>query len=119
MALKHPNLTNEQLDEAVESFARCRTLRHAWEPIGGGQRKPAFGELVTYRCVFCGGLRYDKVSRLTGQRIATPQYDMPPGYRQVGKHDSNWWRATYLETIAPLVVTAESNVTPIGKKQAS
>jgi len=116
---KHPNLSREAQREAAESFARCRSLRHGWEPIGGGQRKPQFGDLVTYRCVFCGGLRYDKVSRLTGQRIASPQYDMPPGYRASEKHDSNWWRATYLETISDLLVGADDNVTPIRKGKAS
>jgi len=112
MPPKRPNLSIEQQNEANADFIRCRTLRHAWEPIGGGQRKPQFGDLVTYRCLFCGGLRYDKVSRITGDRLGAPQYDMPPGYREVGRHDSKWWRAAYLETITDLLATAETK----GKK---
>ena len=115
MAPKHPNLSREQRNEAGEAYARCRTLRHAWEPIGGGQRKPLFGDLITYRCIFCGGLRYDKVSRITGDRLGPPQYDMPPGYKDVGKHNSAWWRAAYLETVTDMLINANDNVTPIRK----
>ncbi len=119
MPPKRPNLTREQREEQAEQFARCRTLRHAWEPIGGGQRKPLFGDLVTYRCLFCGGLRYDKVSRITGDRLASPQYDMPEGYRSELRHDGKWWRAAYLETITDKLVSSHDNVTPIKKDKAS
>lgn len=104
---KHPNLGPEAINEMNADFIRCRTLRHAWEPIGGGQRKPAFGDLVTLRCIFCGSLRYDKFSRITGARIAKPQYDHAPGYREVGKHDGDWWRAAWAETITDLLVQPE------------
>jgi len=112
---KRPNLSREQQREAALDYARCRTLRHAWDPIGSGDRRPQFGVLVCLRCVFCGTLRYDKFSPVTGERIDRPQYDYPAGYRGE-KHDQSWWRAAWSETVTDLLVHPEdSNVKPVRK----
>jgi hypothetical protein len=86
------------------TFLACRTLRHSWDviPIPVGGRVPDFGTLVCLRCVRCGTLRYDKFSRLTGERIANPSYVWPDGYRiQGGKRRSHaYWRAAWADTVS-------------------
>lgn len=114
---KHPNLTRAAINEMNSDFIRCRSLRHAWDPIGGGERRPLFGDLVTLRCIFCGTLRYDKFSRITGARLAKPQYDYPPGYRDAESHNADWWRAAWAETITDKLVGADHNVTPIKRRK--
>jgi hypothetical protein len=85
--------------EVTEQYLACRTLRHAWDVIGAGDRRPVFGTLVCLRCVRCGTLRYDKYSRLTGERIGTPDYVWPEGYRDAEGHNQAWWRAQWAETV--------------------
>lgn len=70
----------------------CHALRHAWEAIGSGERIPEFGSLLCLRCTRCGTLRYDRFSRLTGERIGTPSYVYPDSYRDTEGHDMDWWR---------------------------
>lgn len=92
-------LTDARRGEAERDYALCRALRHAWEPIGQGERMPEYGALVCYRCVRCGTLRYDRFSRFTGERISNPSYVWPDGYRDTEGRDSAWWRmnlANYL-----------------------
>ena len=101
--------SNGRRGEIVEAFIICRTLRHAWDPIGAGERRPEFGSLVCLRCERCGTLRYDKFSRLTGERLSTPQYVHPDGYRDADRHPMNWWRAAWAENVYDngLLVDAE------------
>jgi hypothetical protein len=70
----------------------CHALRHAWDAIGAGDRIPEFGSLVCLRCTRCGTLRYDRFSRLTGERISKPDYVYRDEYRDTEGHDTNWWR---------------------------
>lgn len=98
---------NGKRSEQAEAFVACRTLRHAWEPIGAGDRIPQFGSLVCLRCIRCSTLRYDRFSRLTGERISTPQYVYPDGYRGE-RHSMAWWRATWAEHIYDLGLTVDA-----------
>jgi hypothetical protein len=98
---------NDHVSEKIEAFITCRTLRHAWDPIGAGDRRPTFGSLVCLRCVRCGTLRYDRFSRLTGERIKSAQYVYPAGY-QGEKHPHAWWRATWAEHIYDLGLTVDA-----------
>jgi hypothetical protein len=118
---KHPNLRGTPIEEMRDEFLACRALRHAWEPIGAtpGGRRPQFGELVTLRCIRCGGLRYDKFSRITGERLGKPQYDQAPGYKASESHSFAWWRAAWAETISDMIVSSHDNVTPIKRGKAS
>jgi hypothetical protein len=108
-------LTDRKLGETTNDFIRCRTLRHAWDAIGSGDRRPIFGELVCLRCVFCGTLRYDKFSRLTGERISAPSYVWPDGYRDAESHDAAWWRRQWADTVSDYLVEPE----PVPKKRAA
>ena len=96
---RRPRLTREDREQERMSYAECRTLRHAWEAIGSGDRRPQFGVLVCLRCIRCGTLRYDKFSQVTGQRIDRPQYVYPDGYRDAESHDMAWWRAQWAEEL--------------------
>jgi hypothetical protein len=57
-------------------------------------------------------LRYDRISRLTGQRIGNPNYIWPDGYRDAEGHDMNWWRSMWAEDmyVKGLSVDAEDEV---------
>ena len=92
-----------------EAFATCRTLRHAWDPIGAGDRRPAFGTLVCLRCERCGMLRYDKFSRLTGERIGSPSYIQPDGYRDTEGRSLASWRAEWAETVYDAGLTVDAD----------
>jgi hypothetical protein len=94
--------------ELEEAFITCRTLRHSWDAIPTGERRPKFGTLVTLRCTRCGTLRYDKFSRITGERISTPQYVHPDGYRDADRHPMSWWRASWAETVYELGLTVDA-----------
>ena len=113
-------LTEHLLGESNEDFVRCRTLKHAWDPIGAGERSPLFGTLVCLRCVFCGTLRYDKISRITGERIAAPSYDWPEGYRDAERHNAAWWRQQWAENVygQGLSVDAEDELVTRRRKRA-
>lgn len=95
----NPYLTALRRGEVTEQYLACRTLRHAWDVIGKGDRRPEFGTMVCLRCVRCGTLRYDRYSRLTGERLGAPAYVWPEGYRDAEGHDAAWWRAAWAETV--------------------
>ena len=104
MPRRHPRLTTEALQDAILEASRCvASRRHMLEPIAPplGTPRPEFGSILVQRCVYCGTLRYDKVSRLTGERISPPTYDKPPWYDQAleERHDTAWWRATWFDTL--------------------
>jgi hypothetical protein len=96
----------------MEAFVRCRTLRHAWDEIGGGDRRPEFGTLACLRCIFCGTLRYDRYSRITGERLGNPEYVWPDGYRDTEKHDQAWWRQQWAESIYAKRLSIDSEEGP-------
>jgi hypothetical protein len=110
MSRRHitPDLRAESDPDAIT----CHALRHSWDPIGSGDRIPEFGALLCLRCVRCGTLRYDRFSRLTGQRIGTPQYVYPDVYRDTEGHDMDWWRQAMGEVFYAqgLIVDAEDEV---------
>lgn len=127
--MSHPHLSDEDFEQAVADAARCRATRlHRMEIIpGDGARRPTFGTLITYRCELCGVIRYDTVSRLTGDILAR-NYDVPEWYTAAndGRHDPAWWRATWWSSLdVSLFLDAEpgghvagaptpaANVTPI------
>lgn len=63
-------------------YVRCHVLRHNFEavgPIPGGPRA-TFGTLITFRCEHCATIRYDVVSRLTGDLLHR-YYDHPDDYK--------------------------------------
>lgn len=97
------------VDDLVEAFTTCRTLRHAWEPTATGDRRPKFGTLVTLVCTRCGTLRYDKFSRISGERISAPQYVHPDGYRDSERHPMNWWRAAWAESLYERGLTVDAD----------
>lgn len=99
-------------DEKIDMFVACRTLRHSWEPTATGTRRPEFGTLVCLSCTRCGMLRYDKFSRITGERIGSPSYVYPDGYQGVGKHSIAWWRATWADTVYEQGYTVEAERKP-------
>jgi hypothetical protein len=93
----------------VDTYVECRTLRHAWEAIGPGDRRPEFGALVCLRCWRCGMIRYDKFSRITGDRIGNPQYVQPVGYRTERRTMASW-RAEWADGLTnDLVVNGQEN----------
>jgi hypothetical protein len=92
--------------DQAEAFITCRTLRHAWDPIAPGDRRPLFGTLATLRCDRCGTIRYDKFSRITGDRLGNPQYVYPDGYRGE-PHPMSWWRASWAERMYDLGLTVD------------
>lgn len=98
----HPVLTGDALSEAIASAARCRASRsHRMDPIPSpSERRPMFGSLITYRCELCGMLRYDIVSRLTGD-VLTRSYDPPEWYTAANgeRYDPAWWRATWWDQL--------------------
>ena len=106
MPRSHPKLSADDLQAAIIDASRCvAARRHMLEPIPApmGAPRPTFGSLFVQRCVQCGTVRYDKVSRIDGRRIAQPTYDKPPWYEQAlaEGHDPAWWRATYWDTLGP------------------
>lgn len=111
-------ITGDLRGERVAEFIACRTLRHAWDPIGAGDRRPEFGALVCLRCIRCGTLRYDKFSRVSGERIGNPQYVHPDGYRDAEGHDMSWWRATWAAEVVDDQLVMEPEV-PIRKRAAA
>lgn len=112
------------MQQAIIEASRCvASRRHMLEPIPPppGTPRPAFGSLFVQRCVQCGTLRYDKVSRITGERISAPTYDKPPWYEQALEegHDPAWWRATYWETLGmDYFLDAEPSSQPAQKSAA-
>jgi len=79
-----------------ENFARCRALRHAWDPAGEVEVRGI--KLVAFQCSYCATLRYDRWDTRTGQRWGNSSYSWPEGYRNPG-HDQSWWRVRYVETL--------------------
>jgi hypothetical protein len=120
---RHPRLTKAALQEAIIEASRCvSSRRHVLEPIEPppDTRRPEFGSLLFQRCLICGTLAWDKVSRLTGERISNRQYDRPYWYEQALEqgHDPAWWRATYWDTLGnEFFLEPEQKVTPIRKRK--
>jgi hypothetical protein len=122
---RHPRLTGEALEEAVIEASRCvASRRHMLEPIDPppGAPRPTFGSLLAQRCLHCGTVRYDKVSRLTGQVLAPPTYDRAPWYedallrgREQGA-DPAWWRARYWETLDASMFLEPEVVVPLKRR---
>ncbi len=77
-------------------FARCRVLRHAWEPAG--EVEVGQVNLIAWRCTSCGTLRYDRWNVRTGERWGNASYVWPDGYKDRDSgHDGDWWRKSYAE----------------------
>jgi len=89
-------MTDNRFAAARPDFARCRALRHAWEPAGEVEVKQI--KLLALQCSSCGTLRYDRWNTRTGERWGTSSYVWPDGYRDRDPgHDGDWWRVTYAE----------------------
>ena len=100
MATKTRSAPVRRRRSTVETaFLTCRVLRHAWDVIGGGDRRPEFGTMTCLRCIRCGTLRYDRYSRITGERLGPPAYVWPDGYRVSELHDMAWWRHQWAEDV--------------------
>lgn len=117
---RHPTLTGDAFDQAVADAAECKALRyHRLEVIPGDPTKrPSFGALITLRCERCGTVRYDIVSRLTGELLYR-SYDSPDWYLDAGTAGDGttaWWRATYWSSLdASLFIEAE----PTGRRKGT
>ena len=119
MAAK-PWLTPQLRAENDRDAIVCHSLRHSWDFIGAGDRVPEFGSLMCLRCVRCGTLRYDRFSRLTGQRIGRPQYVYPDFYRDTEGHDPDWWRQAMAEIIYGEGLLAEPEVVvPLRRRKSA
>lgn len=83
-----------------EDFARCRAMRHRFDPVIAPlrRRRNMFGQLIIFRCDYCATLRFDVVSRLTGQLLGR-HYEHPLGYKDTGHHDAAYWRSSYWDTL--------------------
>jgi hypothetical protein len=119
----HPHLEGEALADAITAAARCKAMHyHRLEVIPGDpDRRPAFGTLITYRCENCGTIRYDTVSRITGE-LVTRSYDTPDWYRAANEEvmPISWWRATWFETLdRAYLIDAEQTKAKRGKRGAS
>lgn len=111
-------VSSERRGETNADFIACRTLRHAWDVIGAGDRKPEFGTMVCLRCIRCGTLRYDRYSRISGERLSKPAYVWPDGYRDADGHAQSWWRAAWAENIHERGLDIEPDVVvPITRKR--
>lgn len=122
MPTSHPKLTAEDRRQAVTDAARCKaSRRHRFDPIPAppGAPRPTFGMLFTQRCEVCGTLRYDIISRFTGEMLSTPRYDWPDWYEEAGSdgHDLTWWRATYWSQLGDDLFAEGTTVTPIGRRR--
>lgn len=106
---------------AVDPFTVCRTLQHSWDAIGAGDRRPLFGSLVCLRCERCGMIRYDRFSRITGERIGSPTYVQPAGYKDTEHRSRASWRAEWAEVMYDqgLTVDAEDELAPRRRKRKS
>jgi len=116
---RRPNryLTDLRAGETNVDFQTCRTLRHAWDVIGKGDRRPEFGTMICLRCVRCSTLRYDRYSRLTGERLGPPAYVWPDGYRDTEGHDSAWWRAQWAEAMYIQGLSADAEDDEVATKR--
>lgn len=122
---RHPRLEGEAYEQAIMDAARCRAARsHRMDPIPPvpGAPRPRFGSLITYRCDLCGTIRFDVVSRLTGE-VLYRTYDQPDWYAQANndRHEPGWWRATWFSTLGPdYFLDAEEPHAPTrGRKRAT
>jgi hypothetical protein len=84
--------------EVRPDFARCRVLRHAYEPAG--EVEVGGVNLIAWRCTSCATLRYDRWNVRTGERWGKPTYAYPDGYQdRTEGRDNDWWRKTYAEIL--------------------
>jgi hypothetical protein len=73
-------------DPLKDEFVQCRTLGHGWESIpydGEGHTFYKNSRSVVnllFRCVICGGKRYEAWSKITGDLVDNRKYVMPDGY---------------------------------------
>ena len=89
-------MTNRRFAAARPDFARCRTLRHAWEVTG--ETTDNGSKLIVLVCMSCGTKRYDRWNTRTGARWGKATYSWPPEYRDTEPgHDPDWWRVTFAE----------------------
>ena len=121
MLNSHPKLTGDALAQAVRDAARCKaSRRHRFDPIPApvGAPRPTFGLLFTQRCELCGTLRYDVISRFTGEMLTSPRYDWPDWYEEAGGegHDAAWWRATYWTQLDDALFEG-TNVQPMRRRR--
>lgn len=91
--------TNPNLRANGYEYVRCKALPHAWDPVGpiADRRKTrrTFGALQTFRCEHCGSLRFDVVSRLTGDLLYR-WYEHQDGY-STERHPKSYWRVAYMD----------------------
>lgn len=58
-----------------------RSLGHVWESFEPmSQMKTLFGIPDHFRCVNCGTVKYEIISRFTGERLARTRYIHPTTY---------------------------------------
>lgn len=85
----------------IYEYNECRGNQHHWDavgPIAGRRpRKIAFGTMITYRCVNCHGLKFEVVSRLTGD-VLWRRYEPPKGYKAEWRSKAAY-RADWLDEI--------------------
>jgi hypothetical protein len=77
---------------AKYEYVECRAIGHSWDQIPS-TRRPAWGELMTFRCVRCGTVREDVVD-LLGQ-LSYRSYNKPEDYSVTGENRpsrSDWRR---------------------------
>ena len=122
MPNSHPKLTGDALEQAISDAARCKaSRRHRFDPIPPpiNAPVPSFGILFTQRCELCGTLRYDIISRFTGQMLSTPRYDWPEWYEETGGdgHDLAWWRAKYWTQLDDSLFSEGTTVTPMRRNR--
>jgi hypothetical protein len=73
-------------------YVKCKVFRHKFEPVGpipGRSRAKQFGTLITLRCDECGGLRFDVVSRLTGDLLYR-WYELADDYKTPAETMAHW-----------------------------
>lgn len=118
MARKH--VTANLVGENDRDYITCHALRHSWDAIGSGDRVPEFGALLCLRCMRCATLRYDRFSRITGERIGSPAYVWPDGYLDTEGHDMDWWRQALGEILYTdgLVVNAPADEVGAKRRRA-
>jgi hypothetical protein len=90
-------------------YVRCHVLRHNFDavgPIPGLKRRAAFGTVLTFRCENCYTVRFDVVSRLTGELLGR-EYVHPDDYR-TDQRSMAEWRALFMDEMdASLMLNLE------------
>lgn len=95
---------------ALETYAECRTLGHAWERFTPTDKKrPRYGVLLSLRCMRCPTERHDIAKRMDGS-VLDRDYDYPDDYRMSAEQSltRDQWRKVLIKQI-----DGPSNVTRI------